>query len=175
MWTSIAARGTVTAAVALADPSAALVATTCQTPGATGVYRPASVINPPDAPSATDQTTRPSEVPPTRAANCCELPSATMGDWGSSMTVVRVRSSTVTVAVPDCRGSALLVAVIWAVPARSGAVKSPVPSIEPASADQVTSFRPPVTTAANCCVPPAGTPTEPGTTTIRIGGFPAGA
>jgi hypothetical protein len=63
---------------------------------------------------------------------------------------------TVTNAIPNADGSALLVAVIvaWVVDCEFGAVYRPCTSTDPEEADQATAvFEVPATLAVNCCVP----------------------
>ena len=122
---------------------------------------------PPATPS-TDHCTPVLVVPVTVAANCCVVLTARLADVGLTLTPTSV---TVTAALADFVGSALLVVVTVCKPAVAGAVYRPLVEIVPEvelppttpSTDQVTLVLVvPVTVAANCFVVLAVTLTEVG-------------
>ena len=70
--------------------------------------------------------------------NCCVPPARTDTVVGDTAIEVTLGAFTVIVAEADLVGSATLVALMAAVPAVAGAVKSPLAVTVPALADQVT-------------------------------------
>jgi hypothetical protein len=166
---------TVTAEFPLADASAELVAATVTLAGfgcvAGGVYNPLALMVPtvlfPPVTLFTDQETCVIFVPATVAVNCCTVPTGTVTDVGLTCTVIGVAGfCTVTLADPDARESATLVAVTVMVAGLgkvAGGVYTPefviVPTVELPPAVPLTSqvtliSVAPVTAAVNCCVVP---------------------
>lgn len=145
---------TVTTTEADTCGSAAQVAVIATRPALSGaVNTPPALMLPPEA----DQMTEVFVVPLTDAVNCCCLPLSIVRLPGVTVTDISPgEPSTVTRAESDLVGSAMLVAVTVAVPAEAGAVNRPVLSIFPADAVQVTRASEEfVTSAENCCCPPA--------------------
>lgn len=140
---------TVIVALALFVPSATLVALTVYVPAVVGaVYSPELEIDPWDA----DQVTTVFVVPVTVALNCCVAPVCNATELGTTETArVGGEAITVTVAVPDWVGSAVLVAMTTYVPVVAGALYRPDDVIVPPEVDQVTPVSLlPVTVAVNC-------------------------
>lgn len=117
-------------------------------------------------------------VPATVAANCTVAPVRADAGEGETVTLFTIGGAlTVTVAVADLVLSALLVAVIVAVPALEAAVKKPAEVIVPVVAFQVTdlSVMVPCTEALNCAVAPVRTAAEAGEIAMEVTAGVAGA
>ena len=119
---------------------------------------------PPDAPSAIDHVTRASVLPVTLAVNCCLPPVCNCAVLGETATVTFTPARrTVTVALALRLGSEWLAAVTWKMPSPAGAVKRPVASTLPPSADQTTAVSElPMTVALNFTVAPGSMAAEGG-------------
>jgi hypothetical protein len=136
--------------------SAMLVAVTVSVPALDGaVYMPDVVIVPSDAFHVTNVVAAAPWIVALNGTVPAVTDEAVAGDTTTEVTLDVCSAATVTVAVADFVGFAMLVAIIVPVPALVGAVKTPVLLMVPIEADQATALFVvvPWIAAVNCVLP----------------------